>query len=65
MLAFLTLTTLASATLFALGIAFAFQWLLLRLSMRLMQPATARQVHVQPKLAHGTAQVARAFAVRR
>lgn len=65
MLALLTLVTLTTATLLAIGVAFAFQWILLRVAMRMMQPATARQVRVRPGLAHGTVQVARALAVKR
>jgi hypothetical protein len=65
MIALLSFTTLAVATIFALAAGTAFQWLLLQVSVRLMQPATVRRRVVRTELAHGTAQLARAFVVHR
>jgi hypothetical protein len=65
MIALLSFTTLAVATIFALAAGTAFQWLLLRVSVHLMQPATARRRVARTELAHGTAQLARAFAPHR
>jgi hypothetical protein len=65
MIALLSFTTLAVATIFALAAGTAFQWLLLQVSVRLMQPATARRRVVRTELAHGTAQLARAFVAHR
>jgi hypothetical protein len=65
MIALLSFTTLAVATIFALAAGTAFQWLLLRVSVQLMQPATARRRVVRTELAHGTAQLARAFVAHR
>ena len=60
MIALLSLTTLIVATLLALAAATAFQWLLLRVSLRLMHPATAQHGTVRSNLARGTSQLARA-----
>lgn len=65
MIALLSFTTLAVATIFALAAGTAFQWLLLRVSVQLMQPATARRRVARTELAQGTAQLARAFAPHR
>jgi hypothetical protein len=65
MIALLSFTTLAVATIFALAAGTAFQWLLLQVSVRLMQPATSRRRVVRTELAHGTAQLTRAFASHR
>jgi hypothetical protein len=65
MIALLSFTTLAVATIFALAAGTAFQWMLLQVSLRLMQPATARRRVARTELAHGTAQLARAFAPHR
>jgi hypothetical protein len=50
-----------------LALASAAQWAMLRLAMRSMRPATAadRQGVVRTQLAHGTGQLARAFAGHR
>ena len=59
-------TILAVATVGALALASAVQWAMLRLAMRSMQPATAnRQGVVRTELAHGTGQLARAYAGNR
>jgi Flp pilus assembly protein CpaB len=64
--AFLDMSVLAVATLGALALASAAQWAMLRLAMRSMQPATAkRQGVVRTELAHGTGQLARAYAGNR
>jgi hypothetical protein len=60
------MTVLAVATVGALGLASAVQWVMLRLAMRSMAPATAGRVGVvRTELAHGTGQLARAFAGHR
>ena len=61
MIALLDITTLTLATLFALAAATAFHWLLLRVAFRMMRPAAARRILVRTELAHGTAQLTRAF----
>ncbi|HEY4906183.1 MAG TPA: hypothetical protein VIH74_01930 [Candidatus Acidoferrum sp.] len=64
--ALLDLTVLAVATVGALALASVVQWAMLRLAMRSMQPATAnRQGVVRTELAHGTGQLARAYAGHR
>jgi hypothetical protein len=65
MIALLSFTTLAVATIFALAAGTAFQWMLLQVSVRLMQPATARRRVVRTELARGTAQLVRAFVANR
>jgi hypothetical protein len=62
MIALLSFTTLAVATILALAAGTAFQWLLLRVTCYLMQPATAQRRRTQPQLVRGTAQLARAYA---
>jgi hypothetical protein len=64
--ALLEMAVLAVATVGALALASVFQWAMLRLAMRSMQPATAnRQGVVRTELAHGTGQLARAYAGNR
>lgn len=66
MVALLNLTVLAVATVGALALASAAQWAMLQLAMRSMRPATAgRQAVVRTELAHGTGQLARAYAGHR
>jgi hypothetical protein len=65
MIALLSLTTLAIATLFALAAATAFQWLLLQATVHLMQPATANRRPVRTELVRSTAQLARVFVPHR
>jgi hypothetical protein len=65
MIAMLHFATLLIATMFAAAGAAAFNWLLLRASFLLMQPATARRIPARTELARGTAQLARAFASQR
>ena len=60
MIAFLGITILTAATLFALGVAACLHWVLLRVSFWMMRPATARRV-VRTELARGTAQLTRAY----
>lgn len=64
--ALLDMTVLAVATVGALALASAAQWAMLHLALRSMRPATAtRQQVVRTQLAHGTGQLARAFAGHR
>jgi hypothetical protein len=65
MIALLSLTTLVVATIFALAAATAFQWLLLQVACRLMQPATAHRRPARPQLARDTTQLAPAFVTPR
>ncbi len=65
MITLLSFMTLAVATLFALAVASAFHWLLLRITFQLMQPATARRRPVRTELVRGTTQLAHAFVPRR
>jgi hypothetical protein len=65
MVAFLSLLTLAVATVLALGAAALLHWLLLRAALRLMQPASIRPIPPRPALARGTMQLVRAYAPRR
>jgi hypothetical protein len=65
MIAMLHFATLLIATMFAAAGAAAFNWLLLRASFLLMRPATARRISARTELAHGTAQLAQAFASQR
>jgi hypothetical protein len=66
MVALLDLTVLAVATIGALALASAVQWAMLQLAMRSMRPASAaRRGLVQTQLAHGTGQLARAYAAHR
>jgi hypothetical protein len=65
MITLLSFATLVVATLFALAAGTAFQWLLLQVTLQLMQPATAHRRPVRTELARGTAQLARAFAPHR
>jgi hypothetical protein len=65
MIALLSFTTLAVATLFALAAASAFHWLLLYVTVRVMRPATARRSPARTELVRGTTQLARAFVAHR
>jgi len=65
MVALLSLVTLAVVTILALGAAALLHWLLLRVALRLMQPASIRPIPARPELARGTMQLARAYAPRR
>lgn len=65
LIAMLDLAVLAIATLLAAAIAAAVHWLFLRIAFALMQPATARRIPPRTDLAHGTAELARAFATNR
>jgi len=61
MIAFLGITILTAATLFALGVAACLHWVLLRVSFWMMRPATARRVVQRTELTRGTALLTRAF----
>ena len=65
MIALLSFTTLAIATVLALAAGTAFQWLLLQIACRIMQPATARRTPVRAERARGTEHLTRAFAPHR
>jgi hypothetical protein len=67
MLTLISFTTLAVATLLALAIGTAFQWVLLRATCYLMRPATAQRVPrpAAVRLVSGTAQLVRAYAPHR
>jgi hypothetical protein len=62
MIAVLNFATLTIATVFAAAAAAGLNWLCLHAAFVLMQPATARRIAPRPELAHGTAQLARAYA---
>jgi hypothetical protein len=61
----LNLFTLIVATLFAAGMAVALDWLLLRVAFQFMTPAAVRSASPRSELIRGTAELARAFAIRR
>jgi hypothetical protein len=64
--ALLDMTVMAVATVGALALASAVQWAMLQLAIRRMRPATAaREGVVRTQLAHGTGQLARAYAGHR
>jgi hypothetical protein len=66
MVALLDMTVLAVATVGALALASAVQWAMLQVAMRSMRSATTvRQDVVRTELAHGTGQLARAYAGHR
>ncbi len=65
MITMLDFAILAITTMFAASAAAAFHWLLLQAAFSMMRPATARRISVRPKLARGTAQLARALASQR
>jgi hypothetical protein len=65
MIALLSFTTLAVATLLALAAGTAFQWLLLRAACLLMQPAAPSHRPARRELVRGTAQLARAYMPQR
>jgi hypothetical protein len=66
MVALVDMTVMAVATVGALALASAVQWAMLQMAMRSMRPATAaRQGVVRTELAHGTGQLARAYAGHR
>jgi hypothetical protein len=65
MIAILHFATLVIATMFAVGAAAAFNWLLLQATFRLMRPATAKRISARTALVRGTAELARAFAAQR
>lgn len=56
---------LVMATVIAGAAAVAVYWLLLRATVELMRPAAVRTAPVKTELAHGTAQLLRAFDPRR
>jgi hypothetical protein len=65
MIAMLHFATLAVVTVFAVGAAFAFDWMLLRAMFVLMQPATARRRPLAANLGRGAVQAAHAYAQHR
>lgn len=65
MVAFLSLLTLAVVTIIALGAAALLHWILLRIALRLMQPASIRAIPAPRALARSTMQFARAYSPRR
>lgn len=65
MVTMLNFAVLAIATMFAVAAAAALSWTFLRITLVLMQPATARSIPAGVDLARGTAQLTRAFSGRR
>jgi len=65
MIAMTSLATLAIATMFAVAAAAGLTWIVLQVALALMQPASARRTSPRAELAHGTVQLARAFAAHR
>jgi hypothetical protein len=65
MIAMLHFATLVITTLFAAAAAVGIHWMLLRTMFVLMRPATARRKTAPAQLAHGTAQLVRAYATSR
>ena len=65
MIAILHIASLVAVTVFSVVAAVAFDWFLLRMMFVLMRPATARRIAAPSWLAHGTAQLARAYATQR
>ena len=65
MITMLNFATLVIATILAGVAAAALNWLCLRATFVMMQPATARRVVVRTKLVRGTAHLARAFVSNR
>jgi hypothetical protein len=61
----LSLFTLIVATLLAAAMAVALDWLLLRVAFQIMTPAAVRSASPPSELLRGTAELARAFAIRR
>src|SRR5256885_6384650 len=64
MLTLLNFMTLILATCLAAAAAVALNWLLLHTALRLMRPATARQVTVRHEVVRGTGRLARGLAPR-
>jgi hypothetical protein len=62
MMTLLSFTTLVTATLLALAAGTAFQWLLLRVTLQVLPPATAARRPVPTPLAPHTPALARAWA---
>lgn len=65
MIAMLHFATLVVTTILAAAAAVGLNSMLLKAMFVLMRPATARRVAAPTRLAHGTAQLARAYASRR
>jgi len=61
MIAMIQFAILAITTMFAVAAALSLNWLFLRATFVLMQPAAARKSLVRSELVRGTAQLARAF----
>jgi hypothetical protein len=58
MIAFVGITILTMATMFALGVAAGLHWVLMRISFWMMRPATARRIVNRSELTRGTRFVA-------
>jgi hypothetical protein len=65
MIAMLNFTGLVLATIFAAAVAVACNWLMLRVTFHLMQPAAVRKAPAQTLLVRGTMQLARAITPNR
>lgn len=65
MIAMIHFAMLVITTMFAVAVAMSLNWVLLRATFVLMQPAVARKRLVTTELVRGTAQLARAFASHR
>jgi hypothetical protein len=67
MIALLSFTTLAVATLLALAAGTAFQWFFLRVTCLLMEPTTAKRLPrpAAVRLIRGTAELVRAYTPHR
>jgi hypothetical protein len=65
MMALLELTILALITIFAVAAAAGLHWLLLKATFLMMRPATVRRTSARTELAHGAAQLARAYSAHR
>jgi hypothetical protein len=65
MIAMLQFTTLVITTMFAVAAAVGLHWLCLQAAFLMMRPATARRIPVHLELAHGTAQLTRAYLAQR
>jgi hypothetical protein len=65
MIAMLELTTLVLITIFAVVVAAGLHWLLLKVAFLMMRPATLPRIPARTELAHGAAQLARAYSAHR
>ena len=65
MIAIVQFATLVIITMFAVAAAAGLHWVCLKAAFRMMRPATARRIPMRTELAHGTAQLARAYSATR